>query len=202
MVESSMIGERIRELRRPTFTQTDLAAAADVSVDVIRKLEQGRRHTPSIATLARIADALGVGLAELLRPARPDQSAGDDQARIVAIRDALTSVDDLLGEVDGADAPAMAELARAVVYSWGLYWAGRYGPLVATLPRLLIEAQAVTHAAAAGDDHAADLAGQVYQVAANTLVRLGAADLGYVAAREAVRLADVAPDPLRQAAAR
>jgi hypothetical protein len=32
MAEST-IGERIRELRRPTFTQTDLAAAADVSVD-------------------------------------------------------------------------------------------------------------------------------------------------------------------------
>ncbi|MGH3872323.1 MAG: helix-turn-helix domain-containing protein [Pseudonocardiaceae bacterium] len=50
------IGDRIRELRRGIFTQNDLAAAADVSVDVIRKLEQGRRHTASIATLARIAE--------------------------------------------------------------------------------------------------------------------------------------------------
>lgn len=39
--EELTIGERIRELRRGTFTH-NLAAAADVSVDVIRKLEQGR----------------------------------------------------------------------------------------------------------------------------------------------------------------
>lgn len=65
------IGERIQELRRPTFTQHDLAVAADVSVDVIRKLEQGRRLTASIPTLARIARALGVDLAELLAPSRP-----------------------------------------------------------------------------------------------------------------------------------
>lgn len=195
------IGERIRDLRRPTYTQHDLAAAADVSVDVIRKLEQGRRRTASIATLARIACALDVGIAELLGPARPALFVGEQPARISAIRDALTSVDDLLGELDDADAPDLAELARAVVYSWGLYWSGRYGPLAATLPRLLTEAQAATHAAA-GDGQAADLAGQVHQLAANTLVRLGAADLGHVAAREALRLATVAPDPLRQATAR
>lgn len=196
------IGERIRTLRRPTFTQTDLAAAADVSVDVIRKLEQGRRHTASIATLARIARALDVDVAELLGPSRPAPSTGENQARIWAIRDALTSVDDLLGELDDADAPDLTELARAVTYGWGLYWSGRYGPLAAMLPRLLTEAAAATHAAAAGDGHAADLAGQIHELTASTLVRLGAADLGHVAAREALRLAAAAPDPLRATVAR
>ena len=41
----SMIGGRIRALRKPAYTQDDLAAAAQISVDVIRKLElmrQGR----------------------------------------------------------------------------------------------------------------------------------------------------------------
>lgn len=197
------IGERLRELRKlAALTQYDLAGAADVSVDVIRKLEQGRRHTASIATLARLARALGVDLVELLGRPSTAPAAGESQARVVAIRDALTSVDDLLGELDDADAPDLADLARAVVYSWGLYWTGRYGPLAATLPRLLTEAQAAKHTAATGDDHAADLAGQVHQVVANTLVRLGAADLGYVAAREALLLANAAADPLRQATAR
>lgn len=193
------IGARIRDLRRPTYTQHDLAAAAEVSVDVIRKLEQGRRHTASITTLARIARALDVDIAELLRPCRPAPAVGEHQARISAIRDALTSVDDLLGELDDADAPDLTELGRSVVYCWGLYWSGRYGPLAAMLPRLLTEAQAATHGHAAAG---ADLAGQVHQLAANTLVRLGAADLGHVAAREALRLANVAPDPLRAATAR
>ncbi len=197
------IGERIRELRRGTFTQHDLAAAADVSVDVIRKLEQGRRHTASIATLARIARVLGVDVAELLGPSRPVLAASGDQDRVVAIRDALTSVDELLGELDDADAPDLNEFGRAVTYAFGLYWAGRYGPLTAMLPRLLTEAVAATHGAAASEaGRAADLAAQVYRIAASALLHLGVPDLGHVAAREALRLAGLAPDPLRGAAVR
>ena len=193
------IGEHIRALRKSVApTQNDLAAAADVSVDVIRKLEQGRRHTASLPTLARIAAALGVDLVELLGgPPRPAPAAGEHPPSISAIRDALTSVDDLLGELD--DSPDLAGLGRAVTYAWGLYWAGRYGPLEAMLPRLLTEAQAAAHGDAAVG---ADLAGQIHQLAANTLARLGAADLGHVAAREALRLANVAPDRLRWATAR
>ncbi|MGH3898085.1 MAG: hypothetical protein ACRDTA_07475 [Pseudonocardiaceae bacterium] len=67
------------------------------------------------------------------------------------------------------------------------------------LPRLFTEAQAATHAAGAAG---ADRAGQIHQRAANTLVRLGAADLGHVATREVLRLAGVALDPLRAATAR
>jgi transcriptional regulator with XRE-family HTH domain len=67
-----MIGERIRALRTPTYTQDDLAAAAEVSVDVIRKLEQGRRHTASIGTLQRITRALDVDIAALLGPSRSE----------------------------------------------------------------------------------------------------------------------------------
>ncbi|MGA9311977.1 MAG: helix-turn-helix transcriptional regulator [Pseudonocardiaceae bacterium] len=57
------------------MTQDDLAAAAGVSTDLIRKLEQGRRHTASIGSLHRIAAALDVDLGELLgrdsMPTRP-----------------------------------------------------------------------------------------------------------------------------------
>jgi transcriptional regulator with XRE-family HTH domain len=128
------IGERIRELRHPRYTQVDLAVAADISVDVIRKLEQGRRHTASIATLTRIARVLGVDLADLLGPSWPVSAASGDQDRVVAIRDALTNVDDLLGELDDADAPDLTEFSRAVTYAFGLYWAGWYGPLTRCCP--------------------------------------------------------------------
>lgn len=61
------VGERIKRLRRGVLlTQDDLAAAAGVSTDLIRKLEQGRRHTASIGSLHRIAAALDVDLGELL----------------------------------------------------------------------------------------------------------------------------------------
>ncbi|MGH3830255.1 MAG: helix-turn-helix domain-containing protein [Pseudonocardiaceae bacterium] len=195
-----IIGQRIRELRKPRFTQHDLAAAADVSVDVIRKLEQGRRHTASIGTLQRIAHALDVDVAELFGRSRTTQAADDDQSPVGAIRDVLTSVDELLGELDDADAPDLTDLERAVSYAWGAYFAGKYALLAALLPRLLTDAQAVAHAAPVVESgRAADLAAQVHHITAGTLVRLDAADLGHVAAREALRLAASAPDPLRAA---
>jgi transcriptional regulator with XRE-family HTH domain len=46
----STIGERIRRLRKGALmTQDDLAATADVSTDLIRKLEQGQRHAVTTA---------------------------------------------------------------------------------------------------------------------------------------------------------
>jgi transcriptional regulator with XRE-family HTH domain len=156
------IGERIRALRKPAFTQHDLAAAADVSVDVIRKLEQGRWHTASSATLARIARVLGVDVAELLGPSRPVVVTSGDRNRVVAILDALTSVDGLLGELDDAEVPNLTELRRTVTYCFGLYWAGRYGQLAALLPGLLTEAAAALHGAAAAEaGRVADVAAQV-----------------------------------------
>ncbi|MGH3929332.1 MAG: helix-turn-helix domain-containing protein [Pseudonocardiaceae bacterium] len=197
------IGQRIRELRHPRFTQIDLAVAADVSVDVIRKLEQGRRHTASIATLARIARVLGVDVADLLRPARSTSAEGGLQDRVVTIRDALLSVDELLGELDDADAPDLTELGRSVTYAFGLRWAGRYGLMTAMLPRLLTEAAAATHGASPADSaQAADLAAQIHQIAGITLLHLDEPDLGFVAVREALRWAVRAPDPLRAAAVR
>lgn len=202
MIEPT-IGDRIRELRRPALTQHDLAAAADVSVEVIRKLEQGRRMTASIGTLQRLARVLGVDVAELLGGSRPALAASGDPARVVAIRDALTSVDDLLGELDDADAPDLSEFGRAVTYAFGLYWAGKYGPLATMLPRLLTEAAVATHGAAASEmGRAADLAAQVHRITASVLLHFGAPDLGYIAAREALRWAAHAPDPLRAAATR
>jgi transcriptional regulator with XRE-family HTH domain len=160
-----MIGERIRALRKfSSYTQDDLAAAAEISVDVIRKLEQGRRHTASSGTLHRIARALDVDIAELLGRPRTALAASDNQEQVGAIRDALTSVDDLLGELDGADAPDLTEFSRAVSYAWSTFFAGKYGPLVALLPRLLADAQAVAHAVTTVDlGCAADLAAQVHQ---------------------------------------
>ncbi len=203
MMAEPTIGGRIRELRHSRYTQVELAVAADVSVDVIRKLEQGRRLTASIGTLQRIARVLDVDVGELLGRSRPLPSVGQSQASVVAIRDALTSVDDLLGEFDDVDAPDVTEFSRAVTYAFGLYWAGRYGPLTAMLPRLLTEAAAATHGAAPADSAwAADLAAQVRRIAASALLHLSAPDLGHVAAREALRWAALAPDPLRAAAVR
>ena len=91
------IGQRIAQLRNGRMTQQELATAAGVSVDLVRKLEQGNRHTLSISSLHRIAGALDVDAGELLSKTTPLPDAGEHSGA-VAIRRALTYVGDLIGQ--------------------------------------------------------------------------------------------------------
>ena len=129
-----MIGERIRELRRGLLTQDELATAANVSTDLIRKLEQGRRHTASIGSLHRIAGALDVSLSELLGRERMPEAAPD--AGVVALRHAVADVADLLDDVEG-EPLSLPDAQRSVSYLWGAYWVGKYDQLTGLIPQAL-----------------------------------------------------------------
>ena len=60
-------GVRLFQLRsKAGMTQEKLAEKASLSIDSIRRIEQGSR-SPSFDSLERIADALGVDLVELFR---------------------------------------------------------------------------------------------------------------------------------------
>ncbi len=56
-----------RELRaaRGARPMTEMAARAGISVETLRKIETGRIPTPSFATVAALAVAVGVSLDEL-----------------------------------------------------------------------------------------------------------------------------------------
>ena len=56
--------KRLREAKG--WTQADLATKANVSRPYITMLEGGKRKTPSLAALQRLAKALGVLVTELL----------------------------------------------------------------------------------------------------------------------------------------
>jgi len=56
--------KRLREAKG--WTQADLATKANVSRPYITMLEGGKRKTPSLAALQRLAKALGVPVTELL----------------------------------------------------------------------------------------------------------------------------------------
>lgn len=94
-------GARLAELRRGRgLTQEALAEQAGLSLDVVRKLEQGQRKTARMATLAKLAGVLGVGVPELLGEqdgaaagdlARRVQEMGDELARLRAVNDQLRS---------------------------------------------------------------------------------------------------------------
>lgn len=194
------IGQALARLRGSRMTQNALAAAAGVSVDLVRKLEQGRRHTVSIASLHRLARALDVDAGELLgRPsALPDPGP---YSGAVAIRRALTAVDDLIGDDEGVEPLTIDEARRIAGYAWAGYWAGHYDALGRLLPSAIGQVRATTRAVASTERaEAHDLSAQVHQVAACTLVHLGYGDIAHLALREALTLARQGPDPLRPSA--
>jgi transcriptional regulator with XRE-family HTH domain len=85
------IGYQLRRLRRLRgLTQEELADRANVSRDLVAKLEQGRRHTARLSSLASLAGALDVELSALVEraPAVPEIEECD-AAGAVALEDAL-----------------------------------------------------------------------------------------------------------------
>jgi len=66
------LGARLRELRRACeLSREELAEKAGISHNLIVKLEQGNRTSARIDSLARLAAALGAGMADFWLPAAP-----------------------------------------------------------------------------------------------------------------------------------
>jgi transcriptional regulator with XRE-family HTH domain len=126
------------------MTQDDLAAAADVSADLIRKLEQGQRHTASIGSLHRIAAALDVDLGELLGRESMPNAAPD--TGVVVLRQAVADVTDLLGDMEG-EPLSLRDAERSATYLWGTYRSGKWDQLTGLIPQALIGLRAKLHAA-------------------------------------------------------
>jgi transcriptional regulator with XRE-family HTH domain len=63
----AIVGKNVRQLRKDKgWTQEQLAFEARLDLTYIGGIERGRRN-PSILVLARIADALGADVSELIR---------------------------------------------------------------------------------------------------------------------------------------
>ncbi|MGW4089681.1 helix-turn-helix domain-containing protein [Nocardia sp. NPDC004750] len=195
-MDESSIGVRIRQFRGKALTQRQLADQAGVSVDLVRKLEQGGRQTASIASLQKIARALDVDIADLIGKRQGVPSTNPD-AGIVAIRRALTPVDDLLGETREEEAVSLDDGRRSVEYAWGAYWSGRYELLTSILPPGLTQLRATVHAARNGSVAPAnELLARMYWVTGCTLVHLGQTDPAFLAIRQALAAAELGNDPL------
>lgn len=181
----SEIGRRIYELRTertPRLTQRELAERSGVSVDVIQKLEQGRKTGARITTLAAMASALDVDLSAILSKPTHLESVPVDGG-LLALRRVLTPVVD-----DPGEPMAPEELRGALADGWDAYWRGDYDVLAGFLPGLI---------ASARGSSAADALAEACQIAACTLVHLGHSDLSFVAASTGLQVVE---DPLLRAA--
>jgi transcriptional regulator with XRE-family HTH domain len=200
MSKGSSIGARLKELRRDRdLSQERLAERAGLSVDLIKRLEQDRRHSARLDSLYALADALDVPLSRLV-DRRPRLDGGDPGTpRVTALRDVLLHPDLLPGlEPAGPEAEPMRpdRIAALVDQAWGGYWAGQFTALTGDLPELIGEARASAreYGAAAARPHA-----QVHQLAACLLVQMGQEDLAAVAAERAIRAAAAGDDELLHA---
>ncbi|MBI3627673.1 MAG: helix-turn-helix transcriptional regulator [Candidatus Sungbacteria bacterium] len=66
--DQSTIGKTIRKYRQEKeMSQEALARAANLSLPTIVKIESGETPNPTIDTVKKIADALGVSLDDLIK---------------------------------------------------------------------------------------------------------------------------------------
>lgn len=197
------IGDRIKRFRGKAFTQKELAEAAEVSKDLISKLEQNTKKTASLTSLRKISRALDIDVAELVGK-RAGVPTGDLDAGVVAIRQALSSVDDLIDDqIDDAEPLSLDQAQREVTYAWGSYWSGRYEQLSALLPPGITRLR-MTAGSAPVDEapRANELYAWMLWVSACTLVHLGQNDPAWMAIRQALAAAEKGNDPFLEATIR
>lgn len=172
------IGERIYQLRTeriPKLTQRELAERAGVSVDVIQKLEQGRKASAKITTLSAVAAALDVDLTAILsKPTHLETVPAD--GGLLELRRVLTPVVEPSGEPETAE-----EIRSLVTQAWDAYWSGDYDLLTVFLPGVITSGRR---------SEVPDLLAEAYQVAASTLVHLGHSDLSLVAVGQGLQIAE------------
>ncbi|MFE7612599.1 helix-turn-helix domain-containing protein [Streptomyces celluloflavus] len=196
--EEPGIGDRIARLRtRRKLTQEGLAEQAGLCVDVVRKLEQGVRRTARLATLNALAKALDVEPSVLVgQPATFEIRSDGERPSVLALRQAISPVSDLLGdEPDPEDPPGIAALRASLRSTERIRRDGRMGEIGALLPQLIRDAKAVARAST-GDEAAAahSVLAEAYQVAATTLAALGKEDAAFTALERSMEAAGKSDD--------
>lgn len=193
------IGDRIRVFREfRDVTQEQLAARSGVSVDTIRKLEQGIRQSARITTLRALARALDVQLERLLGQPTVTHQLTEDGG-LIALRDAIQDIDALPGvPLDGdPEAPPTADAwVSSIRHATGQYWSGDYSELSSTLPMLLRDGRAV--ARETPTERVWQQLALAYQIAASLATQAGHPDWAFGAVEKQLTAAQRASDPLAE----
>ncbi|MYS12848.1 helix-turn-helix transcriptional regulator [Streptomyces sp. SID4982] len=193
------LGRTLRRLRRlASLTQEELAERSDVSVDVIRQLEQGRKHSARLPTLHALANGLGVELTTLLGdPPAVSSSGENDGPRFVAVRRAIMPV--LWGTEPDPPAPEFSSerLRERIAEGWTQYHSAEFDTVMKALPDLISDARTATASDDESDRSAGfALLGKVLQLAGHVAVRMGKTDLALTSLERAIGAAGQSGDPL------
>lgn len=194
------LGDRLARLRRlADLTQEGLAERSGVSVDVIRKLEQRRKHSARLPTLHALSRGLGVELTALLGDPPGVPSNGEaDPPQLVAMRRAI--MPPLFApppEPSSAERLSLPLLRQEIAAGWTIYHNAEFGRLMDVLPGIIADAR-LAAAVGTADERAAGQAalGKALQLAGHLAIRLGKTDLALSALERAMNAATDSSDPL------
>lgn len=192
------LGRTLRRLRRlAALTQEELAERSGVSVDVIRQLEQQRKHSARLPTLHALANGLGVELTTLLGDPPAVTTSESDGPRFVAVRRAIMPA--LWGPQPPQTRPdfSITTLREQIADGWSQYHSAEFDTLMKTLPDLITEARSAT-VSGDDDDRAAGFAAlaKVLQLGGHLAVRMGKTDLALTSLERAIQAAEQSSDPL------
>ncbi|WP_432992082.1 helix-turn-helix domain-containing protein [Dactylosporangium sp. CA-233914] len=197
------IGRRVAYWRnRRKMSQQVFADRLGKSKSWVDKVERGVRRLDKFSVVHEIADVLQLDVQILLgkdSERRPENPNGVDQVEVEEIRAALERYDQVSAFFYAPPEPLpLSEMRKAVTHAWLSFQHAKYGALARTLPRLLREAQAADTAYSDGPNarEAAHLLGQVYQISAAVLRKLGDHELSWIAADRSVTVSRRAGDQL------
>lgn len=155
------------------MTQQMLADRLRRSKSWVDKVERGVRTLDRYSVIQELAHVLRV---------EPEVLLGQPRSTPAGTPDGVDDIRAALARYDTPQAPAQTtdELRRHVGYAWMTYQHAHYAQLVRVLPGLLDAAQGA---------QAAELLVQAYRITSSVLVKLGEADLGWLAADRAMAVA-------------
>ena len=185
----STTGETVARYRyRRRMTQEQLAEAAGLSVSAVKAIERGSRGG-RMATLHRLAAALGIRTSDLLVPATGASVVGETEPdALLAIRQVLTPP---LARLPDPGRPPTPEVWRDTLrYAERLYDEGEYDAALAAVPVLLNEARALAEA----DPARLNALAHAYLYAAQILTQIRRLDLANHALYKAMELARTLSD--------
>ncbi|WP_229405443.1 helix-turn-helix domain-containing protein [Micromonospora sp. NBRC 110038] len=173
------VGRRVAYWRgRRRLSQQMLADRLGKSKSWVDKVERGVRALDRVSTLHDIAAVLRIDAAVLLgRDARPAEATERTEG-VERIRAALSAYEITLGRATQRPAVLADWLARQVGHGWVTYQHARYPQLVDLLPPLLADAQR-THARDPATGRGPLV--EAYRITAALLVKVGEADLAWLA---------------------
>jgi transcriptional regulator with XRE-family HTH domain len=207
VADAQLTGERIAYHRkRLGLSQVEFAGLIGRSESWVSQVERGVRAVDRLSVLQKVADALGVPVAELRGADADDEISAERPEAFEALRLALTghpAINAILGSQAEALTPDRhGQLRKLREQVWQMVHASRYGELAPLITSLIPELEQAVRATANAEliEAARELLSDTYQAVAAIMAKLGETDAAWIAADRAAFTAEITHDPLAVAA--